>query len=410
MSATGRCLCLTLGALALAVTPTALRFTQAVAILAKLTGAPLPAALERRCLHPDIAEEVVSVHLDSADVRARRYVARDARDGVARPLPGILLLHGIHAQGIKEPRLVDFARALARAGLDVLTPELVDLTAFRVDPRSVDEIRGLAAAHAQSTHTAAVGVVGISFAGGLALLAAAQQAAPAPIGWVATVGAYDDLLRLARYYAGEPVRGPAGEPALVAPHPYGARVMLREQLAQLVPADDLPIAERALDSYLHDRPREAQHLTKLLSPAGRQVMTTVLAHGPPDAQLADMLARVVPLQSPRLMAASPHGHLASLRVPVFLLHGAYDPIIPSFETAYLAREIPAHYLRAVVVTKLLRHAEFPESFALTDAYQLVRFMQRLLEAAHAAMVVAPGQPSARSLHTLAVQHVGENEP
>jgi pimeloyl-ACP methyl ester carboxylesterase len=384
-------LCLTLGALVLAVTPTALRFTQALAILANLTGAPLPAALERRCLHADIAEDVVSVHLASGDVRAHRYVARAAPDGARRALPGVVLLHGMHAQGIKEPRLVNFARALARAGLDVLTPELADLTAFRLDPRSVDEIRGLAAAHAQTTHSAAVGVIGISFAGGLSLLAAAQQAAATPIGWVAAVGAHDDLLRLARYYAGEPVQGPAGEPATVTPHPYGARVMLREQLAQLVPAADLPVANSALDSYLHDRPREAQHLAKLLSPAGRSVMATVLAHGAPDAQLAGFLNRVVPLQSAQLMAASPHGHLGNLQVPVFLLHGADDPIIPSLETAYLAQEVPPGYLRAKVVTKLLRHAEFPQPFPLLEAYQLARFMQRLLEAAHCVMAVAPGQ-------------------
>ncbi|MEY4576448.1 MAG: hypothetical protein RL701_1151 [Pseudomonadota bacterium] len=361
----------------------------AFATLGALTGAPLPAAMAAQLYRPaDISEESAMFRVSDHTVRARRYVARGPKAASGR---GVLLLHGVHALGIDEPRLVSFARTLARAGLDVLTPELTQLTVYRLEPQTIADIRALAAAHAQATHAEAVGVIGISFAGGLALMAAAEQEAAAdgggvlerharPIGFVTTVGAHDDLTRLCHYYAGETVRGPNGEPTNVAPHPYGARVMLRQQLGRFVTAADLPVATHALDSYLHDQPREAKRLSEQLSAPGQVFMAVVLEPGV-SKTLAGFLDIVARAQHAQLMAASPHGHLSALHVPVFLLHGEADPIIPSIETAYLAREVPKRWLRAVVITPLLRHAEFPEPPTPRQAWDLARFVRLLLEQA-----------------------------
>jgi pimeloyl-ACP methyl ester carboxylesterase len=376
MSAGARCSGFVTCALLLAIAPLASRTWLAFALLMKLTGAPLPAAVEWR-LYSDVSERSASVWTPAGPVRARRYVSTRAH---ADHAPGVLLLHGVHALGIDEPRLVAFARTLARGGLDVLTPELTALTVYRVDPRLSADIRALALAHAAQTHTAAVGVIGISFAGGLALLAAAEQASSRPIGFVATVGAHDDLVRLCHYYAGADVRGPSGERPDVPPHPYGARVLLRSSLARYVSAGDLPLAQRALDTYLHDQPRQARALALQLSPQGQRFMAEVLADKT-SPSLSRVLLDTLAESGPQLMAASPHAQLEGLRVPVFLLHGAGDPVIPSIETAYLAREVPRAWLRSVIVSKLLRHAEFPEPPTPAQAWDLVRFVRQLLEAA-----------------------------
>lgn len=379
MSAGARCLGYATCGLVLAFAPLISRSLLALAVLARLTGAPLPAALAGR-LHTALFEEPVEIRIGSGVVRGRRYVAAALK---AEHPPGVLLLHGVHARGIDEPRLVSFARTLAQGGLAVLTPELSALTHYRLDPALTGEIRALAAAHAAATNTPAVGVIGISFAGGLALLAAAEQAADRPIGFVATVGAHADLVRLCQYYAGHDVRGPNGERADVPPHPYGARVMLRPQLARFLAPADLATAERAHDLYLHDQHREARALGAGLSPAGQRFMATVLSEqGSP--LLSSWLDDVTAVATPQLTAASPHGHLGDLRVPVYLLHGTGDPIIPSFESAYLARELPPGQLHALVISKLLRHAEFPTPPTPGQAWELVSFVRRLLEAAGSA--------------------------
>jgi pimeloyl-ACP methyl ester carboxylesterase len=356
--------------------PSLQRFVVALLVLMKLTAAPLPAAVERAFLH-GITEGSVTVHTSSAEVRARRYSPQGA---AAQSAPKLLLLHGVHALGIDEPRLMALARAFAAAGMDVLTPELTDLTHYRVVPDAASDIEQLAHAWATQTHVRALGVIGISFAGGLALMAAAAQGGTTPIGFVVCVGAHHDLTRVIEYYAGREVRGPAGERTAVTAHPYGPRVMLRGELPNLFSAPDLALAQEALDTYLHDMPQAARELAKGLSPAGRE-LARVLLDGRSSEQLSRWLMDSAREQRPQLLAASPRDHLQRLQVPVLLLHGTDDPVVPSIETRYLARDIPEHLRRDVLITDLLRHAELNELPAPTQVYRFARFIQRLLAVA-----------------------------
>jgi pimeloyl-ACP methyl ester carboxylesterase len=370
-----RCVLAAVCALLLALLPEGLRAASALVLLAKLTGQHSLDPLAQRMLAP-IIERDSPLRIGSQTFRARRYAPARAQPH----RPGVLLLHGVHPRGIDEPHLVVFARTLAAGGLDVLTPELPELLAYRLGGTTIADIRLLATAHAQSTQTATVGAIGISFAGGLALMAAAGQGHPGTIGFVVSVGGHHDLLRLCRYYAGADVRGPSGERVDVAPHPYGARVMIREHLDLFVPSQDLELARRALDAYLRDHGRQAHQLATGLSPVSQRVMA-VLLDTEQHEELAQLLNRAVERVRPQLMAASPSGHLKGLHVPVFLVHGAGDPIIPSIETAYLAAEIPRPWLRQSVITPLLRHTEFPEPPKLSEAWQLVRFLKGIYEAA-----------------------------
>jgi pimeloyl-ACP methyl ester carboxylesterase len=370
-----RCGVAAFGALALAVIPELSRATSALLLLARLTGQHTLDPLADRMLAP-IVERDTPLHIGGKTFRARRYAPAD----VQSRRPGVLLLHGVHPRGIDERHLVDFARTLAAGGLDVLTPELPELLAYRLGGTTIEDIRLLAHAHARATHTPAVGAIGISFAGGLALMAAAGQGDPASIAFVVSVGGHHDLLRLCRYYAGDDVRGPNGERVDVAPHPYGARVMIREHLDRFVASEDLELARRALDAYLRDRHDEARRLALGLSPSAQRVMAVLLDTRQREA-LAQLLRQAVDRVRPQLMAASPSGHLGQLHVPVFLVHGAGDPIIPSIETAHLAAELPRVWLRQTVITPLLRHTEFPEPPKLSEAWQLVRFLKGIYEAA-----------------------------
>src|SRR5205823_3807992 len=104
----------------------------------------------------------------------------------------IVLAHGVHRLGIEEPRLQRFARAIAASGVVVMTPEIAELTDYRVDPRSIDTLGAAAHSLRERTH-APVGLMGMSFAGGLSLLATADPAYAPDIAFVVAIGAHDDL-------------------------------------------------------------------------------------------------------------------------------------------------------------------------------------------------------------------------
>jgi pimeloyl-ACP methyl ester carboxylesterase len=361
-------------ALAVAVAPWLGAHLRAASLLLSIVERPDPTGLSERFAHR-IEVRDTRLALPDRTLRARRYVPTDRSNP-----PGIVLLHGVHHRGIDESRLRAFARALARAGLDVLTPTLEVLRRYRVEATTITTIRDVAARHAQDVRRGAVGVVGISFAGGLSLLAAARQAGPAPIGYVVTVGAHHDLTRLARFYAGAPLEAPEGTSLPTHPHPYGARVIVHAHLERFFEGADLPIAQATLDAYLHDRFARARELATTLSEAGRARMAAILEPGR-EAELGPLLLRAVAAQRAALDRVSPRDQLAALAVPVYLAHGAGDPIIPSVETRWLQREIPPRWLRQSLVSNVLRHAELQGEPSLGEHWQLLHFMGEVLREA-----------------------------
>ena len=155
------------------------------------------------------------------------------------------MLHGVHHLGIDEPRLEAFATAMASCGIRVLTPELPDIKDYHVDASSIRTI-GESARWFARRSGAPVGVMGLSFSGGLALEAAADPAYAAAFRFVMAVGAQDDMTRVANYYrTGEDER-PNGTVERLAAHPYGPLVLEYEYVQDFVPAKDVPAIRRVL--------------------------------------------------------------------------------------------------------------------------------------------------------------------
>jgi pimeloyl-ACP methyl ester carboxylesterase len=367
-----------LGALAVAWGPTS-RHVRAASLLLRIEGADGGTAgwLAQLGARP-VEEEDVTVPLAGGPVPARRYAPVDG-GATAR----VVLVHGVHFRGMNEPRLIALARSLAASGMDVLTPHLESLVDYRIHGEAVQQIGGTAAwfrdALAEGGAPRPVGVLGISFAGGLGLLAAASEETRGAIGWVVAVGAHHDLVRLGRWYAGEPAPGPDGRPPAVEPHPYGPAVFIRVGLPRFFPAPDVAVAEEAVRMVLHERAREARALVPALSEQGQAQLGRILSRRP-HPELAQGLRSLVREEEEAFRSVSPRGHLASLSIPVLLLHGADDPVVPSTETRWLAREVPPQSLHAVLVTPALRHAEAREP-TLRDELQLVRFLARMLSVA-----------------------------
>src|SRR5262249_51075087 len=206
-------------------------------------------------------------------LKYRLYVPQ----GVSHP-GGVVLLHGIHRAGIEEPRLVNFARTMAGAGIEVITPELRDLADYHVTPRTVDVIGDSATFLSGKMGVAKVGVIGMSFAGGLALLAASKPEYAANIGFVVAVGAHDDMSRVARFFAANMVERPDGETVAFQAHEYGVLVLAYSHIEDFFSPKDAPVAREALRLWLWERAPEAMQTAQGLSPAGRQQFDQILHH------------------------------------------------------------------------------------------------------------------------------------
>jgi pimeloyl-ACP methyl ester carboxylesterase len=320
-----------------------------------------------------VGTQEITLTIKDSSVRARLYVP----SGVAHP-PGMVLLHGIHHLGIDEPRLESFARAAASNGFVVLTPEVAALADYRVDGSSIATIGESPAWLQQRLGTGPVTVVAVSFAGGLSLLAACDPRYAPHIRALLLMGAYDDLGRVTRFLATSQAELPDGRRVPYAAHDYGAAVFVYSHLDQFFSANDLGVAHEALRAWLWEQPENAQALLARLSPAGQDTMKMLLARQ--VERLRPKLLDAINADHAQLAAISPEGKLAGLRVPVFILHGSTDDIIPSTESLWLEKEIPRAYLRAALITPAFSHVDPDKSATWRDELRLVGFLAKVLRA------------------------------
>jgi dienelactone hydrolase len=347
-----------------ALTRPALRLWKAERILEHLSQASASPAIETE-------EVMVATHL--GPLRARLY-----RSGPARPRPGVVVAHGVHFRGYDEPRLVAFSRALADAGLAVLTPELSDLADYRITPDDVDRIAESVrwfAARPDRIEGDRVGLLGFSFAGGLSLLAAGDADAGPHIAWVTSVGGHHDLARVLRFFVENRVESPRGITEKHA-HEYGVVVLAYGYLDRLVPESDREIMRDALRAWLHeDREGARVMASHATSPEAGRLFARLESHRLDE--LGRDLETLVGEDARDLARLSPRGKLHRIGCPVYLLHGAGDSVIPSSETDWADLELGAREHRALV-SPLLEHVEVSHRASFVEMLELVDFVSRLV--------------------------------
>lgn len=321
--------------------PSAQRHVRAASLLTSLQSGEAP--------------EVDTRELRLDGLRARRYGGE--ADG-----PVVVLVHGVHPDGMDEPRLVRFARALAGSGMVVVTPELPALAGVRLDPSAARALAEACEAIARHEERERVGVIGISIGGGLALLAATRTES---IGAILAVGAHYDAAALARSWLSE--AGPRER--------YGIQVLAHAYADDyLAGLPDREAAERAIADLL----RERAVSTDDLSPEAR-ARVDPLRHGKDLSPVVPRLRAIVEAHAAELGALSPAGQIGGLDVPVFLLHGLDDPLIASSESERIDRELPAEARAGLLRTPLLGHAD-PREVGLGDELAVVHFMAKVLAA------------------------------
>ena len=268
-----------------------------------------------------------------ATIPARIYMPH----GVASA-PGIVVVHGMHELGIAEPRLVGFARSLAASGFFVMTPEVPGIADFRVQAESADLIGTAAKNFAHQLQTPKVGVLAVSFSGGLALLAASDPQYSPYIGWVATVGAHYDLAQVLRFFAtGEAVR-PDGTVERLSPHEYGPLIVIYDEPQDFFAPQDSLAAHDAIKLLLYGHGKASEEVTKTMTPAGQEIMQRIYHKQREDFSPAIRAESKSGTSSWRQLR--PPDISGSLTMPVLLLHGSDDSVIPPTELLWLERESP----------------------------------------------------------------------
>ena len=348
---------------------------QAVAVLDLVANQPVPTLLRKIVAEP-ITTRDLTIATSQGPIRARLYTPDHHPNA-----PALVVLHGVHHLGMDEPRLIAFASAMSACGLRVLTPELPGIKDYHVGANSIATIGDAATWLSHQSNNKPVGVMGLSFSGGLALLAAADPQYRPSIKFIVAIGSQDEMSRVAQYYrTGQDLR-PNGTEELLPPHEYGALVLEYENLEDFIstPADLAPIRAVLRAHLYEDAPAEKiaiAALTPQQLAEAKQLMDTT------STATRDMLARAESKHIADMAGVSPHGHLRNLTTPVYLLHGEADNIIPSAETQWMQAELPSETLQTSLISPVISHLDMNGAGPTAlDRYRLVHFFALVLRAA-----------------------------
>jgi hypothetical protein len=312
-----------------------------------------------------------------------------------------LLTSGLHASGIDEPRLVRLAQQIAASHVAVVTPDIPELSRFEIAPAITDAIEDAAGWLASDPTLApdrTAALMGISFSGGLSLIAAGRPSLANRVAYVFSLGGHDDLARVLRYLCTghEPRPVPNVQLGSVTtdttfvlpPHDYGVAVILLSVADRVVPPAQVERLRAGVRQYLWASALDGG-VDKARAPAEfervRQLARTLPE--PSATLLRYVVARdVVHLGARLLPMIGSNGTADALSLsrspkpsaPVFLLHGLEDNVVPAVESEYLAEDLRGHAPVRLLLSGLISHAETDRPMHVGDVLQLAGFWGDLL--------------------------------
>lgn len=352
------------------------RYVQAAAFIVQAAGFDGFARMVAHWVTIDVSEREISIPTKTGRLRARVFIPR-FRNG-----PPALVVPGVHAGGIEEPRLVQFARDVASTGRIVVTAELPDLKSYSITPQATDEIEDAAVWLASQQGYAPrgrVAMMGISFAGGLSIVAAGRAGLRERVALVMSFGGHGDLPRTLRYLC----TGVQPDGTHFPPHDYGVAIILLGVADRVVPPEQAEPLQEAIRAFLHashvdmwDKTQAQEEFARARRMAGElpEPARTLMGYVN-DRDVANL----GPVLLPHLATLGGDPALSPERspppaAPVYLLHGTGDNVIPAVESTLLAsrlreRNVPVRHL----ATPLITHAEVDGSAAARAFVDLVRF-------------------------------------
>lgn len=317
-----------------------------------------------------VAEHPITLDRGDRTVPADLYLPR------ARSLPPHpwVVLHGITVPGRRHAELRRFARAMAGTGAAVLVPEVPEwsrlelaphLTAPTVDAalRHLEGFRGLGETGAA--------LMGFSFGAPQAVAASTDPSLRGRLTGVAGFGGYYDLKHTVRFLL-TGVHEWNGRRERLSPDPYGRWVVMGNYLDRIPGHEDAGDVARALRELATEAGRVGApswepvydelkaELRNRVAPGRRRLWDLLVRPSgrpePEPGEVEELVEGLVETASGLDPLMAPASSLEGVRLPVRLVHGRGDRLIPYTETLRAARALEARTDVEATITRLFAHS------------------------------------------------------
>lgn len=208
---------------------------------------------------------------------------------------------------------------------------------------------------------AKIGLFGISYAAGLALIAASRDEIAQKLAFIVSLGGYYDLRNPIQYVLTGTYQL-NGKVVRLEPHPWARMIFALNNVDVIASGDDLDKIRQALRCRLELDEACAKAWEEKLSPEGKAVIASIL--GPPNEKLERIMSKAVERVSEIADRFSPsvaltESALRRMMARIYLVHGSMDTVIPCSETLLLEQMLKdrGHPAYRVLVSKAITHVD-----------------------------------------------------
>lgn len=359
------------------------------AVALTLTGCGLPRAIEAARVLRDLgsAAEPSQQVRGAPELRIEPLsysgAGRLSRGDLYEPRGGgraaLVLVPGVTPLGKDDPRLVAFAKTLARARFSVLVPDIASMRALHVsaaDARAIADAVHFLAGRGGEQAEPSVGLVAISYAVGPALLAALEEDTRHRVRFLVAIGGYYDIQAVVRFFTTGHYREQADGPwRRREPNAYGKWVFVRGNAGRLEDRRDRALVAEMAERKLEGLDADIGDLVAGLGVEGRAVHALIVNRDPD--QVPALIAALPEVVREDMAALDLKGRdLSKLAARLILVHGRDDAIIPYSESKALAAALPEGQAKLYVVNSLA-HVRLGAA-GFWDTLRLWRAVYRLL--------------------------------
>lgn len=290
--------------------------------------------------------------------------------GIKNP-PPLVLIHGFVLRGNRDDHTNQVAARLASMGFLVTLPTVPGESRFEMRSTDLPVIRDAIRWTASTTHQR-VALFGVSFGGGLVIPAAAPPDIGKDVKLIFCMSGYNNLDSIGHYYIHDRVLDPDGKAYLGTPPPPGPLMIVSPYLKEMLPPQQAELLEPVIErSIAGDSLQDLQ-----LSPmATKEIEELQKANTP---QIRDLYRAILVNHHAEIASISPASVLRNFNIPLFVLHGSNDPILPEGEIEWMRREVAGNQNAHFLVSPWVSHARVGERTSKWQKLRVLAFSANML--------------------------------
>ncbi len=305
----------------------------------------------------------VDVELEAGGCRLPAIVYRRTASRHGRTRGTILAVSGMSVHGYRDIRFATICRAMAASGFIVLSPSYSDIEKFEITGRTVATIASTIRAIAGNPELCPSGMVSLfspSFSAAMCILAASRPDTAGIVGAVCSVGTFGSVETAVEFLL---ERQDSDE--------YGRMIVLQNFLRLSIgPNHALEKAFEIcyMDNGFHRQYPELPAYLESLTIGDRNIFQRLRSESAFRLHHWKRILERSGEMRELITGLSVINKLGSMRVPVALIHGADDNVIPPSESAMIHLELRRLNVPTILeLTPLISHGDASLSLAMIPA-------------------------------------------